>query len=127
MTYHACVWIDQREARIFEITATEATKQEVTDHRPVHHLHRKADHVGLGKVEMDDAMLRAVADALGQAKGILIVGPGMAKTMLKSYLDKHAPEVTRHVWDVRTMDHPTDAGLVAAAREYFRAADRMHP
>lgn len=126
MTYHACVWIDQREAKIFEITSTESTKHQVTDDRPVHHLHRKADHVGLGTVQMDEAMLKAVADALGTAQGILIVGPGKAKTVLKSYLDKHTPELAERVWDVQASDHPTDAGLVATAQAYFRAADRMH-
>lgn len=126
MTFHACVWIDQREAKIFGITSSGSTKQQVTDDRPVHHLHRKADHVGLGTVQMDETMLRQVADALATAKGILIVGPGKAKTVLRSYLDRHAPELAKRVWDVQASDHPTDAGLVATARAYFHAADRMH-
>ncbi len=57
MAYHACVWIDQRQAKIFEITASDASTLEFVDDRPLHHLHRKADHVGLGTVEMDPGML----------------------------------------------------------------------
>lgn len=126
MTYHACVWIDHREARVFELTATDATTAHVTDDRPSHHIHRKADHVGLGKAEMDPAMLAEVADKLEAAKGILIVGPGNAKTAFKSYLDDHRPEISKNVWDVQPSDHPTDAQLIATARSWFQGQDRMH-
>ena len=125
MTFHVCVWIDQREARIFDVGATDSSVARVADDRPVHHLHRKANHVGLGTVEMDPDMLGEVADKLGAPKGILIVGPGKAKTVLKAYLDDKHPEIARNVWDVQPGDHPTDAELVATARAWFRAQNRM--
>jgi hypothetical protein len=31
----------------------------------------------------------------------------------------------KHVTGVETLDHPTDGALLAHARKYFRAADRM--
>lgn len=126
MSYHACVWIDQKQAKVFEITTAEAEEVKLHDTRPVHHLHRKADHVGLGTVEMDHAMLEAVGKALGKAKAILIVGPGKAKTVLAGYLNEHFPEVAKKVWDIKPSDHPTDAQVIAAARDYFHKADRMH-
>lgn len=126
MTFHVCVWIDQREAKIFEVTARDVTSTHVEDGRPKHHLHRKADHVGLGTVQMDPGMLEEVAQTLKSAKAILIVGPGKAKTVLRSYLDDHHPEIAAHVWDVQASDHPTDAQLVASARSWFHSQDRMH-
>ncbi|MBK8083184.1 MAG: hypothetical protein IPK28_04710 [Devosia sp.] len=71
-------------------------------------------------------MLEAVGKALGKAKAILIVGPGKAKTVLAGYLNEHFPEVAKKVWDIKPSDHPTDAQVVAAARDYFHKADRMH-
>ncbi len=126
MTYHVCVWIDHREAKIFELTSTDVATSHVNDGRPHHHVHRKADHVGQGKVEMDHEMLSAVAAKLKPAKAILIVGLGLAKTELKSWLDKHNPDIAKNVWDVQSSDHPTDAQVVAAARSWFHAQDKMH-
>jgi len=126
MSYHACVWIDQQEAKIFEIGTDEASVHHAVDPRPHHHLHRKADHVGLGTVQMEPELLKEVAQAIKGAKAILIKGPGKAKTVLKTYLDEHFPEIAAKVWDVQPADHPTDREMVAAARSWFHAQDRMH-
>ncbi|WP_423067755.1 translational machinery protein [Devosia sp. CN2-171] len=126
MSFHACVWIDQRHAKIFRIGAMTADMQSVSDDRPEHHLHRKANHVGLGTVEMDHDLMRGIAENLRSAEAILIMGPGKAKTVFKGYLDEHFPEVAHRVWDVRTTDHPSDAQIVAEARSWFRTQDRMH-
>lgn len=125
MTYHACVWIDHREANIFEITASDATTSHVTDERPQYHIHGRADHIDKGQVAMDRAMLDAVADKLKAAKGILIVGPGNAKTALKAFLEEHYAAIAANIWDVQSSDHPSDAQLIASARTWFHAQDRM--
>jgi hypothetical protein len=124
--YHVCVWIDQVQAKIFEIGAHETTQQALHDHRPKHHLHRKANHVGLGTVEMDPELLEAVAEAIAGAKAILITGPGKARTVLASYLREHHPRQSADIWGVEPSDHPTDAQIVAHARAFFASADRMH-
>ena len=126
MSFHACVWLDQRHAKIFHIGAMTADMQSLTDDRPEHHLHRKADHVGEGTIEMDHELMREIAENLAGAEAILIMGPGKAKTTFKSYLDEHFPELAHRVWDVRASDHPTDAQIVAEARLWFRTQDRMH-
>jgi len=119
MTYHACVWIDQREAKIFELSATDVAASHVSDGKPHHHLHSKDEHA-------HQEMLADVAARLKPAKAILIVGPGQAKTAFKHYLDAHNPDIAKNVWDVQASDHPTDAQVVAAARSWFHAQDRMH-
>lgn len=126
MSFHACVWIDQRHAKIFRIGAMTADMQSVSDDRPERHLHRKANHVGLGTVEMDHELMRELAENLRNVEAILIMGPGKAKTVFKGYLDEHFPDIAHRVWDVRTSDHPSDAQIVAEARSWFRAQDRMH-
>ena len=121
-----CVWIDHYEAKIFGITNHEAEKHVVVDGRPKHHIHRKADHVGLGTDPVSPDFLNEVAEALGEAKAILIVGPGKARTELAGHLNDRFPALAKRIWAIEPMDHPSDAELVAAARKYFLAATRMH-
>lgn len=125
--YHACVWIDQVQAKIFEIDATESTEVKVHDHHRLrHHIHRKANHVGHGTVEMDHHLLEDVAKALGDAKAILIMGPGKGRTTLAGYLREHYPRLSQAIWGIEPSDHPTDPEIVAHARRFFDSANRMH-
>jgi hypothetical protein len=124
--YHASVWIDQLQAKVFEIDTEESTTHELHDHRPVRHLHRKANHVGLGTVEMDPVLLEGVAEALAGAKAILILGPGKARNVLAGYLRERHPRLSSNIWGIQPSDHPTDAEIVAQARAFFHSADRMH-
>ena len=123
--YNLCVWIDHYEAKIFGITTLEAEKRVIVDGGPKHHIHRKADHVGLGTDPTSPDFLNDVAEALGQAKAILIVGPGKARTELAGHLNDRFPAIAKRIWAIEPMDHPTDAQLVATARKYFLAATRM--
>lgn len=124
--YHACVWIDHREAKIFGIGETGVDETTVTDTVSPVHIHRKADHVGMGKVSPDPKFFAEVAELLQPYKAIVIVGPGTARSELAGYLSEHQPKLAKRVWGIEPMDHPTDPQIVAAIRKYFRAADRMH-
>ena len=123
---HACVWIDHREAKIFGLNRSEASEIVLHDHDAPKHIHRKADSVHLGKAEPDLAFLDEVAGALRAFKAILIVGPGEARTQLAGHLTDAHPSIAKKVWGIEAVDHPTEPQLIAAARKYFRAADRMH-
>ena len=43
MTYHACVWIDHDQAKIFEVTAVDASTSTVKSDKPRHHIHLAQD------------------------------------------------------------------------------------
>lgn len=124
--YHACVWIDHQQAKVFGIGADDADVAAIKSDAPHHHIHARADHVGKGHKPISQAFLGEVAEALKPAKAILITGPGLARTELAGYLNEHFPAIAKRVWGVEPMDHPTDGQLTSAARKYFQAADRMH-
>ena len=124
--YHALVWIDHQEARIFGIGPEESDLSKIDARSPHHHIHRKADHTGHGTESLDANFLRRVADALASARAIVVAGPGRAKTDLAGFLTEHFPAVAKNIWRIEAMDHPTDGELIAAARKYFHAEDRMH-
>lgn len=124
--YHACVWIDHQQARIYAIGLDTAEVAVIADHGQHHHIHRKADHVRLGTEPLDREFLKQVAHALAPVRAILICGPGRARSELAGYLQEEFPAISRRVWGIEPMDHPTDAQMIALARKYFRAEDQMH-
>lgn len=125
--FHAVVWIDHREARVFEFSADDVQKSVIHPHAPKHQVHHKAGSLGAGHAKEDQHYYHEVAEALTHAGEILIVGPGQAKTMLMKHLHAHDPKVAEKVVAIETVDHPSDGQVVAHARKYFDAADRMTP
>lgn len=125
MTYHAAVWVDHQQAKVFHLTAHEVEKDAVHNDAPAHHIHRKADHARLGKTPLEPAFMKEIAELLAGAQAILLAGPGLARTELMAFLKASYPAIADNVWDNQAIDHPTDAQIVAAARSYFGGADRM--
>jgi hypothetical protein len=126
--YHTCVWIDHREARVLSFARTTSDLETIKNEGPdgYTHIHRKADHLDMGKSSVGHEYLDDVSEALQQAKAILICGPGPARTELAGHLNAHHPAIAKRIWGIEPMDHPTDPELLAAARKFFHSADRMH-
>ena len=125
--YHAVVWIDHREARIFHFSPPEADQMVIHPHDPTTHIHHKANSIGSGHAAEDRAFPQAVAESVADAGAILITGPANAKTELVKHIHHHDPKIMNAIAAVETVDHPSDAALVAYARKYFSVADRMNP
>ena len=90
---------------------------------PTRHIHHKANSIGSGHASTSPDYLHEVADA----GAVLITGPANAKTELVEYIRLHDPKLTKVIAGVETVDHPSDAQLVAYARKYLIATDRMQP
>lgn len=124
--YHAIVWIDHREAKIFHFNAEDSGRTIVPSHHQNVNIHHKANAGDSGHVGVDTEFLERVARSFGRAGAILITGPANAKTELSNYLRREHPEIGRRISAVETSDHPTDGELVAHGRAFFKADDRMH-
>jgi stalled ribosome rescue protein Dom34 len=125
--YHAIIWIDHREARIFHFNPTEVDQLVLHPHNPTRHIHHKANSTGSGHTAEDQAFLQAGTESIADAGAVLITGPANAKTELVKYIHRHDPKIMNAIAAVETVDHPSDGALVAYARKYFKAADLMHP
>ena len=123
--YHAIVWIDHHEARVFHFSEDEAERDVVLPHRPKAHIHHKANSIGSGHASEDQDFLHQATVAIGDAGAVLITGPGIEKHELVKHIERHDPQLMKRITGVETVDHPTDGALIAHARKYFRAADRM--
>jgi stalled ribosome rescue protein Dom34 len=125
--YHAVIWIDHREARVFHFSPTDVERLVVHPEHPTKHIHHKANCIGSGHAAADHDYLHAVIESVADAGTVLIAGPANAKTELIKHIHQHDPNMMKVVAGVETVDHPSDGALVAYARKYFQTADRMQP
>lgn len=123
--YHAIAWIDHAEAHVMHISPDDVESSIIRPSQPHVHLHNKRGAVGAGRAPEDQHFYHEVVEALQGAKEILIVGPANAKLMLIKHIHNHDQSMADKVIGVETVDHPSDAQLVAYARKYFDAADNM--
>ena len=125
--YHAIVWIDHHEARVFHFNVSEVDRLVLHPQHPTRHIHHKANTIGSGHAAEDQDFLRRVVEAIADAGAVLITGPANAKTELVKHNERHAPALSAKIAGVETVDHPTDGELVAKARKYFKADHQMQP
>ena len=123
--FHAVVWLDHSEAHVMHIAPDDVEKSVVHPSKPHQHLHSKSGTTGAGKAAEDKTYYHAIVEALKGAQEILVVGPAQAKLQLIKHIHSHDPAMSDKVVGVESIDHPTDGQLVAYARKYFVAKDRM--
>jgi stalled ribosome rescue protein Dom34 len=123
--YHAVVWLDHNEAHIMHISPDDVEKSVVKPAEPHRNLQRKRGSVSGSRQAEDQHFYHEVVEAMSGAAEVLIVGPGQAKLELIKHIHAHDPKVANQVIGVETVDHPSDAQVVAFARKYFVAKDRM--
>jgi stalled ribosome rescue protein Dom34 len=120
--FHAVVWIDHSQAKIFHIGLTGTDEVTLHPHLPTLHLHHKANSIGSGHAAPDENFFAEVTKTLSDAGEILIIGPASAKTELAKYLREQHPAVDKRVVAVESADHPTDREIVAYAKRHFKMA-----
>jgi hypothetical protein len=123
--YHALVWIDHREAKVFYFNATDVDRATVRASDPDRHIHHKAYPGDSGHTAVDTAFFREVTQAIGPAEAMLVTGPANAKTELVAYIKRANPLLARRISGIETLDHPSDGALVALARSLLKADDSM--
>ena len=117
--FDALIWIDRREAKIFQISADEASKIVLNPdaHAPASHREGPAHH---GTPRAGDAgFFRRIAGELGSTGGTLITGPGNTKFELKEYLDLHDQKAAARICGVETIEATDDEELIARGRRFF--------
>jgi stalled ribosome rescue protein Dom34 len=124
--FHAVIWIDHREARVFHFGREDVETLVLHPDKPTHQVHHKSNTIGSGHEVLAKEFLHAVAQSIAGAGAVLVTGPSNAKTELMTHIEKHDPKLLKIILGVETVDHPSNAQLVAYARKYFKTADQMH-
>ncbi|MFZ6759626.1 translational machinery protein [Undibacterium sp. Ji50W] len=119
------MWIDHVQAHLIHFNPEKAETEIVYTHSNHPHLHTKAGVIGAGRAPEDVHYFDDIATKLKDALGILIVGPGFEKLELMKHLLTNYDAIAQKVKSIETVDHPSDAQLLAHARAYFLKADKL--
>jgi stalled ribosome rescue protein Dom34 len=122
---HAVVWLDHRDARVVDFSVDEThavTVHHAGGHRQVHH---RAGATGSGHTNDDRHFFDEVVTALGDAREVLVTGPGTAKIAFSDHVTKHHAALAKRIVGVETLDHPSEGELLAHARKVFKRIDAM--
>ena len=116
--FHAVVWIDHHSAQVLQFDAQHVQAQKVKAHS--HHTRQHGS-----AVRTEHEIFAEVCDALAGIPEVLITGSHTAQVDFKHCVEKHRPALLPQIKGYETVDHPSDAQLVALARKYFVRFDRM--
>ena len=126
MSYqHAVVWLDHLRAVVIDFSIDKEHVHLVASPTEQRQVHRKAGTPGPGKSTEDREFFDGVVEAIGDAREILVMGPGQAKLHFKKDLDRRHPQVAKLVVAVENADHPQVDELLTHARKYFRKVDSL--
>jgi len=126
MSYqHAVVWLDHLRAVVIDFSRDSEHVHLVPSDTEQRQIHRKTGGDGGTKVSEDHKFFDDVVAAIGDAREVLIVGPGQAKTNFRKDLDHRHPKVADLVVAVEPMDHPKMDELLTYARKYFKRVDAL--
>ena len=124
---HAVIWMDSKEAHVFQFNRDDVEMQRIKAHLPFRKIHHKAGVIGAGHVHLDRNYFDDICKALEGVHEWILTGPGKAKDDMCSYLRTFRPGLVEKLLAVEAGDHPTDGLLLDHARRFFKAADRMLP
>jgi stalled ribosome rescue protein Dom34 len=118
MSEHVIVWLDHKEARIFQVTPDPRARDVVQ--APLHSTHHRHPGSNVAPHPQDEQHFFAKLVALLHgADAVLLVGPSTAKLHFINYVHSKKLAVASHIVGVETVDHPNDGQLVAYAQAYF--------
>ena len=115
-TFHAVVWMDHQEAHVAMFDREHIQAQRIPLRS--HHKHQ-------GKAGDTAAFFAEVAQALTGTHEVLLTGPGSARNEFRDWCAAHQKSTAATIIDSIPSDHPSDAQLVAMAKQYFKKFDAM--
>lgn len=116
--FHAVVRIDHHSAQVLEFDA-----EHLEVHKIKAHTHHTRQHGSTVRTEHE--FYAEVCASLAGIGEVLITGSHQAQADFRHYVEKHRPAVSKQIVGWETIDSPTEAQLVAFARQYFLKHDRM--
>jgi hypothetical protein len=103
-TQFAVVWIDPDQGKIYKVSEDRMERATL----------KAAD------LKPGASLYREIATSLGEARRILILGPGSEKSQLRSWLETRLPEVGKRIIGCEYSEHPTDSEIATYAVKYFQ-------
>ena len=124
---HAVAWLDHREAKVFFFDREQVESVRLATTLTHHQTHNKAGTIDGKRAQENHSFYNGIVSTLQPAEEWLLLGPGSAKDELVKHIRSHHPQLLGRIVSVEAADHPTEPQILAHARKFFRAADRMLP
>jgi stalled ribosome rescue protein Dom34 len=117
--YHAVVWVDHGEAKIYRFGRDSDSEVDIHSHISLQRLHHQRTGWQAGGNPPDDTeFFQRILGALDHAGRTILTGPGNAKDALKRFLDRTRPTGS-WVLDPEPMSAPTTDALLTLGNRYF--------
>lgn len=113
--------MDHQEARIFHIYGGGSDQATITSPpQSTHHKHSIGDEGKLDPADDTKRFFHEIAGLIGDAEEILVVGPSKAKLEFVRHVHKHHHALEPKIIGLETMEHPSDAEILAHAKVCFK-------
>ncbi|WP_091686509.1 hypothetical protein [Methylocapsa palsarum] len=116
----AIIWINHREAKLFHVNPSETRRIVIDPYNPAQRICHKANSIAEGRSPLDYEFFEEIAEAITNAKAILITGPASAKSELFAHIVGYHTDLAQRVAAIETIEHPGDSALMAVAHLYFK-------
>ena len=114
---HAVVWLDERQASIFEFGDEEIERNQLKADSPFRRVRRPAG-ASNGKADYFDDILKTVASATDWA----IVGPAAEARELGKYVEQKEPRLRRRLIGVEPTQRAAGPDMLARCAKLFSSA-----
>ncbi|EJL88478.1 hypothetical protein PMI15_00774 [Polaromonas sp. CF318] len=108
--FHAVVWLDHHQAQLIQFDAEQSEAHKL-------HAHSHATPQHGSEVRTQHEFFGEVCDALDGVESILVTGGHTAQADFRHYVDKHRPALAPRITGWETVDHPSEAQLLALGRQ----------
>ncbi|CAN7281854.1 hypothetical protein [Polaromonas sp. LjRoot131] len=107
---HAVVWLDHHQAQLIQFNAEQAEARKL-------HAHSHATPQHGSEVRTQHEFFGDICDALDGMESVLVTGGHTAQADFRRYVDKHRPALAPCIAGWETVDHPSEAQLLALGRQ----------
>lgn len=116
--HNVVVWLDSKEAKIFELKPNGIEKSHLGKKDIDHHRRHKND------IYVDNNFEHFFHDLAGKLKmadQLLLLGPGLAKNHFKSYIESHAPNtLAKKIIGLENLENVSENQILEAAHKFFK-------
>ncbi len=114
--FHAVVHLDHHHAQVLHFDAHQVHAARIEAHE--RHSHGNTQ-------RQEQALYESLCQALQDTPEVLVTGSHVVISQFRHYVESHKPRLAPHIADYRPAAELSQGQLLAMARQFFLAHDRM--
>ena len=114
--FHAVVHLDHHHAQVLHFDANQVHAERIEAHERHSHGHDQ---------RREHALYESLCQALQDTPEVLVTGSHVVISQFRHYVEAHRPQLAPRIADYRPAAELSQGQLLAMARQFFVAHDRM--